>query len=107
MAAPIAAVAAARAAKKGGWFQRVPREILTTPGGMILILLAVTIEIVDWLPLPPIFDQILEIPLEVIFLILFIRIVKHSFKSLILPFIIERIPGISEISFTWLFKMLL
>jgi hypothetical protein len=72
---------------------------------MILIFLAVTIEAMDFLPLPSIFDQILEVPLEVIFVLLFIIIVKPSFKSLILPFGIERIPGLSDILPTWLLKM--
>lgn len=90
--------------QKGGWFQKVPRNILFTPGGMILIFLALIIEICDFIPIPLI-DQIIELPLEIIFLGLFITIVKPSFKSLIIPFFIERIPGISDLFPTWLFKM--
>jgi hypothetical protein len=82
-----------------------PREILSLPRGMTLILLAGTIEALDWLPIPLILDQILELPLEIIFIILFIMILKPSFKSLILPFGIERIPGLSDILPTWLLKM--
>lgn len=123
MAAPLGAAAAAaaraaaiRAAKKaaaraatekitkGGWFQKVPREILFSPGGVILIFLALIIEAIDLIPIP-LLDQIIELPLEIIFLVLFVIIVKPSFKSLIIPFFIERIPVINDILPTWLIKM--
>jgi len=91
--------------QKGGWFQRVPRDILFSPGGIILILLAGIIEVLDWIPLP-VLDQILELPLEIIFLIFFIIIVKPPIKSLIIPFILERIPVLSDILPTWLLRML-
>ncbi|MDI6603000.1 MAG: hypothetical protein QME57_02665 [Patescibacteria group bacterium] len=110
-AARAAAGAAARAAagvlKKGGWFERVPRDILFSPGGMVLTLLALIIEGMDWLPIPPVLDQILEIPLEINFYILFIQIVKPSIKSLIIPFGLERIAGLSDILPTLLLKMFL
>ncbi len=90
--------------KKGGWFQKVPREVLISPGGMVLFFLAVLLEATDWLPLPPVLDQIIEIPLEVIFIVLFIIIAKPSIKSMVIPFIIERIPGLSDILPTWVLK---
>jgi hypothetical protein len=91
--------------KKGGWFQKIPTEILLSPGGMILIFFALIIEIIDWIPLPFV-DQIWELPLEIGFIVLLVIIVKDiSWKSLVIPFIIERIPGISDIVPTWLIKM--
>ena len=92
--------------KKGGWFEKVPKDILTLPGGMVLVFLALVIEAIDWIPLP-FLDQIIEIPLEIIFLIFFIVIVRPSFKSLIIPFFIERLPVISDILPTWLLKIFL
>jgi len=90
--------------KKGGWFQKVPTEILLSPGGVILFFLAGLIEIIDWIPLPFV-DQLIELPLEILFIVFFVYITKASFKSLIIPFIIERIPIISDIAPTWLIKM--
>ena len=90
--------------KKGGWFQKIPTEILLTPGGVILIFFALIIEIVDWIPLTFV-DQLIELPLEIGFIIFFVIITKASFKSLIIPFIIERIPLISDIVPTWVIKM--
>jgi len=90
--------------KKGGWFQKIPTEILLSPGGVILIFLAGLIEIIDWIPLPFV-DQLIELPLEIFFIVFFVIITKASFKSLIIPFIIERIPIISDIVPTWLIKM--
>ncbi len=90
--------------KKGGWFQKIPREVLLSPGGMVLIILAALIEIGDLIPIP-ILDQLWELPLEIVFMTLFFVIVKPSIKSMILPFIIERIPLISDIVPTWLIKM--
>jgi len=90
--------------KKGGWFQKVPRDILLTPGGIILIFLSLLIEIIDLIPLP-FFDQILEIPLEIIYYLFFIMIVKPDFKSLVIPFMLERIPGLGDILPTTLLKL--
>ena len=90
--------------KKGGWFQKIPTDILLSPGGMVLIFFALIIEIIDWIPIPFI-DQIIELPLEILFIIFFVVITKASFKSLIIPFIIERIPVLSDILPTWLIKM--
>ena len=90
--------------KKGGWFQKIPPDIILSPGGIILIFLAIIIEIVDWIPVPVI-DQIIELPLEIFFIVFFVIITKASFKSLIIPFVIERIPGVSDILPTWLIRM--
>jgi len=90
--------------KKGGWFQKVPKDILLSPGGVILVFLALLIEIIDWIPLP-VADQVIEIPLEIIFLVFYIIIVKPDIKSLVIPFVIERIPVLSDILPTWLIKL--
>ena len=92
--------------KKGGWFQKIPTDILLSPGGMVLIFFALTIEIIDWIPLPFI-DQIIELPLEIMFIVFFVVITKTSFKSLLIPFIIERIPVLSDILPTWLIRMIM
>jgi hypothetical protein len=91
--------------KKGGWFQKIPSEILLTPGGVVLVFFALIIEIVDWIPLP-VADQIWELPLEIGFIILLVIIVKDiDWKALVIPFIIERISGISDVVPTWLIKL--
>lgn len=94
------------AKKKSSWFEKVPKGVLFSPGGVILVFLAIIIEVIDWIPFP-FLDQIIEIPFEIIFLIFFIIIINPSRKSLIIPFLIERLPGISDILPTWLLKMFL
>ena len=90
--------------KEGGWLQKIPKDILPSPGGIILIFTAGIIEMIDWIPLPFV-DQIWEIPLEICFIILLVIIAKPSTKSLIIPFILERIPLVSDILPTWLIKL--
>jgi len=90
--------------KKGGWFQKIPSDVLLSPGGMILILVALLLELLDLFPVP-IIDQIWEAPLEIAFIILLVLIAKVPLKSLIVPFIIERIPGISDLLPTWLIRL--
>ena len=90
--------------KKSGWFQKIPKDILFSPGGILLIFFALFMEILDWIPIP-LFDQIWELPLEIIFMILLAIIAKVSFKSMIIPFIIERIPVISDYLPTWIIRM--
>jgi len=91
--------------KKGGWFQRVPREILLTPGGVILISLAALMEIIDFLVPWPIIEEVIMLPLNIFFCVGLIVIAKQSVKSLIIPFLIERIPLLSSIIPTFLIKM--
>jgi len=93
--------------KKGGWFQKIPRDVLFSPGGLVLLLLAFIGEVGDLIPLP-ILDQIWEVPMEIIFIVLLMIIAKDlSYKSLIIPAIIERIPGISDLLPTWIIKLLM
>lgn len=103
---PSTQPAPATASKKSNWFQKIPSAVLLSPGGMVLIFLALLIEIIDWIPLPFI-DQIIELPLEIFFIVLFVIITKASFKSLIIPFLIERVPIISDILPTWLIRMIM
>ena len=97
-------VKAAVPKKKGGWFQKIPAEILLSPGGMILIFFALIIEIVDWIPGLGI-DLIWEVPLDISFMILLSIIAKIPLKSLIIPFVIECIPIVNDIVPTWVIRM--
>ncbi|MGB9743557.1 MAG: hypothetical protein ACPLW9_02505 [Minisyncoccales bacterium] len=98
----------AKAGRKGGWFQKIPSEVLLSPGGVILIFLALILEAVD-LILPPVYylDQIIEIILEIFFMFFLVVIAEVPIKSLIIPFLIERIPVISDILPTWLIRLLM
>jgi len=90
--------------KKGKWFARIPRNILFSPGGLVLVAVAVLIEIGDLIPIP-ILDQIWELPLEIIFMALLSVVAKPPIKSLIIPFVIERIPLLNDILPTWLIRL--
>ncbi len=90
--------------KKGGWSKKIPRDVLLSPGGAVLIFLALIIELIDWIPLP-ILDQIIELPLEILFIVFLITITKVPFLSLVVPFVIERIPFVSDILPTWLIRL--
>jgi hypothetical protein len=90
--------------KKGGWFQKIPKDILFSPAGVVLILFAIFMEIFDWIPIP-FFDQIWELPLEIVFIILLALLAKVPLKASITPFIIERIPLISDLLPTWVIRM--
>jgi hypothetical protein len=103
-AAARAAAKKAEEAKKHGWFQKIPTEILLSPGGVVLVLFALIMELIDLAPIP-ILDQVWEIPKEIFFMILLSIIAKMSFKSMIIPFIVERVPVINDIVPTWLIKV--
>jgi len=90
--------------KRGGWFKKIPRDVLLSPGGIVLIFIALIIEIIDLIPLP-FLDQLIELPLELVFIVLLLTIAKVPFKSLIIPFIIERIPLVSDLLPTWLIRL--
>jgi len=98
------------AKKKGGWFQKIPTDVILSPGGMVLIFFALFMEAMDAV-LPSdvtlYLDQIIEIPLEIIFMIMLVVIAKVSVKSLIIPWLIERIPEISDYLPTWLIRLLM
>jgi hypothetical protein len=86
------------------WFRKIPKEVLGSTGGMVLIIAAGVMELVDLIPVP-IIDNLWELPLEIIFMILLVNIAKIPFQGLIIPFIVERIPGISDIVPTWLIRL--
>lgn len=93
--------------KKKGWFQKIPAHVLLSPAGIILAMFALVIETIDLIPLP-IIDQLWELPLEIAFIIFFLLLVKDaSFKSLIVPFVLERIPVLSDILPTWFLKIIM
>lgn len=99
----------AKPIRKGGkWFRRIPKEILLSPGGIILLFFAGFFEILDIiLPASLVDSLIVELILEIPFMIMLWLIAKIPFQSLIIPFIIERIPAISDIVPTWLIRMFL
>jgi len=92
--------------KKAGWFQKIPSNILLSPGGIILLFIAIIMEIVDLIPIPFI-DQLWELPFEIIFIVLLTLIAKVPIKASVIPFIIERIPIINDILPTWVIRMLM
>jgi hypothetical protein len=89
--------------KKGRFFRKIPKEFLFSPGGVILVLLAVIIEIIDILI--PGGSLTIEIIPDAIFAIFLSVIAKVPLTSSIIPFLIERIPVISDILPTWLIRM--
>jgi len=92
--------------KKGGWFQKIPTGVLLSPGGMVLIFFALVMEIIDLIPLP-IVDQLWELPFEIVFIALLVIIAKVPLKTSLIPFLIERIPIISDVLPTWVIRMLM
>ncbi len=92
--------------KKPSWFQKIPTDILLSPGGIILAFLALIIEVMDLIPIPVI-DQIWELPLEILLIILLFSLVPDlSWKSMIIPFVIERIPILNDILPTWFLRII-
>ena len=86
-------------------FKKIPKDVLFSPGGILLITFAALIELLDLIIPIPFLDQIIEIPLEIIFCILLIEIANVSISDLIIPFLIERIPGISDLVPSWLIRL--
>ncbi len=92
--------------KKGGWWKKIPSDVLLSPGGIILIFLALIIELCDLiLPGVAFLEYIIEIPLEIIFLFLLAKIADYPLKAMIIPFVIERIPILSDVLPTWFLKL--
>ena len=75
--------------KKGGWFQKIPSDILISPGGMVIMIVALLIEILGFILPFPILNLIVILPFQIIFYILLITVAKVSIKSLILPSVAE------------------
>jgi hypothetical protein len=91
--------------KKKGWFSKIPTGVILSPAGLVLLIYAVVMEVVDLIPLP-IADQIWELPLEIGFIILLGVLAKVPLKTSIIPFILERIPVLSDILPTWIIRLL-
>jgi len=92
--------------KKKSWFQRIPRSVLFSPTGIVLVFFAILIEIIDLIPIP-IIDQIWELPLEIAFIFFLTVLAKVPLRASVIPFIIERIPMINDFLPTWLIKMII
>jgi len=83
--------------KKGGWWKKIP---------LILIFLALIIELCDLiLPGVAFLEYIIEIPLEIVFLFLLAKIADYPLKAMIIPFVIERVPILSDVLPTWFLKL--
>lgn len=91
--------------KKGGWFQKIPTQVLLSPVGIILIFFAIVMEVIDWIPIPVV-DQIWELPLELLFIGLLTVLAKVPIKASVIPFLVERIPVLSDILPTWVIRMI-
>lgn len=91
--------------EKKSWLKKIPPNVLLSPGGMVLIIFALFMEIIDLIPIPFV-DQLWELPLEIIFIILLAIIAKVPIKNSIVPFLIERAPILSDILPTWILRML-
>lgn len=90
--------------KKSDWFRKVPKEVLASPGGIILLFVIVISEIFDLLI--PGGSLTLELIPEIFICFLLSIVAKMPFKSLIIPLLIERIPILSDILPTWLIKLI-
>ncbi len=91
------------ARKKKGQFKKISTNLLISPSGIFLIILAFIIEMIDLIPIPGI--SILSIPFEVVFMIMLYVITGMSLKDMAIPFLIERIPILSSIIPTWLIRL--
>lgn len=95
-----------KAVPGGKWFKKIPKEILLSPGGVILIFFAIMMEIADLLIPSSLVDSLLiELALEIPFCIMLSLIAKIPFTSQIIPLLIERIPIISDIIPTWFIRI--
>ncbi len=90
-------------ARRSKFFKKIPKEFLFSPGGFILVFVAVCFEALDLLL--PGGSLTIEIVPDLIFAILLILIARVPISSTILPFLIERIPIISDILPTWLIRL--
>ena len=89
--------------KKGGLFPKIPPEIILSPAGLMILLIAGIIEIIGVLVPIPVISTLIQLPFQVIFFILLIVIAKVPIKSLITPYIIDFIFPFLP---TWLISIL-
>lgn len=91
--------------KKSKFFSKIPTHVIFSPAGFVLIFFALVIEVIDWIPLP-LLENLWELPMEIAFIALAITLVKElTIQSMLLPFIVERIPFISDIVPSFLIKL--
>ena len=89
--------------KKKGWFSKIPKGFLFSPGGVILVFFAIFMEISDiFIPGGALTIEIIP---ELFFMFLLTLIAKVPLKSSVIPLLIERIPIISDILPTWLIRL--
>jgi len=100
--------------KRGRFFQKIPKEALTSPGGMVCVFLAIFLEILDWIldafhfVYPFKWEAAVALPkaiLDFIFAIFSALLLGVSVRSNLLPFLIERIPFLGTILPTWIIRL--
>jgi hypothetical protein len=85
-------------------FNRIPPEILFSPAGMVLLFMAVVTEAMDLMIPGSTFG--IKLITDLFFVFFLMVVARSSFKSIILPFLIERIPLLSDLIPTWIVKMI-
>ncbi len=90
--------------KRGNLVKKIPTEVLLSPGGIILLFWAIAIEAIDFII--PGGGLTWKLMLDIPFLIFFVLITKASFRTLIVPFILERLPLLGDILPTWVLRLL-
>jgi hypothetical protein len=102
--------------KQSRFFQKVSKDVLTSPGGMVCLFLAAFLEVLDWVldvfhfVYPFKWEAAVAIPkaiLDFIFAIFSAPLLRVSVLSNLLPFLFERIPFLSTIVPTWIIRILL
>jgi hypothetical protein len=91
--------------KKGGWFQKIPKDVLLSPGGIILVFFAIAMEAIDFFVPWPLIEEVIMLPLNLFFCLLLVIIAKVPIKSIVIPFLIERLPIISSVLPTFLLRL--
>ncbi len=75
--------------KKSSLFQKISPDLLLSPGGMVIIFLSIFIEIIGIAVPWPVIGFVVQLPFQIILIILLITVAKLSIKSMIVPSIIE------------------
>lgn len=89
----------------GKWFRKIPKDILLSPGGVILVFFALFTEIVDFLIPPHLLDSlVIELFLELPFCLMLKIIAGIPLTSMIIPLIIERVDFLGIIP-TWFIRL--
>jgi len=91
-------------AKKGGWFAKIPADVLMSPGGIVIIFVALIVEALGLLVPIPIIGFLIQLPFVIVLYILLMTIGGMSFKSLIIVPIIELFFPFLP---TWLIRILM